>query len=360
MDRLLELLVKKGVVTPEEASELLKEVSGSGPESAVPTSPANTGISPKVNINGYVKIRAEWTENGDSANNDTYRIRQARVAFYGESVPGLSYKLNLGLERTAPVLLDAVLSYGLSPELKFTAGQFKIPLSRESLQSGKDLDLMERAWFLDQFRHANARDVGLKLAYRPHHDLNLEIGTFNGTGKNTTDTNDQPIWVGRLSGKLKSGRLRIEPEIAYLHAPSEDGANPPIEQSLRNTAGFAPYDKQVKQWGLAAFHSDFSLKYEYIQGRFKPQNSLLNAVIADGMYVQLGAALSERCTGFLRFENYDPDLKTTTSTDTEWTTLGLKFDKHKNLNYKLNYAWRKEAVTSDDNDRFGLEMVMEY
>ncbi|MEW6202684.1 MAG: porin [bacterium] len=356
VDRLLELLVQKGVITSDEATDLKKEVSA--PEQVVAAPPALK--PPSINFSGYMKLQSQWTENGATSNNDTFRVRQARLIFSGEPAQRLSYRINIGLERTDPTLLESSVTYKLSPELALVGGQFKVPISRESIASGRDLDLLERASFIDQFRFTNGYDQGFKLTWNPDPDLMLEVGAFNGTGKNTTDSNDQKSWVSRLSGTVNIGSLRIEPEIAYLRAPSEDAANPLIEQSLRSTPGFAPYDKSLKQWGLAAFHSTLSIKHEYIQGRFQPKNSVLRSVIADGMFIQLGAALSQKCDGFLRFETFDRDLNTTTNTDTQWTTIGLKIQKYKNLRYKLNYTWKKEVVSSDDNDVLGMEMILLY
>ena len=355
VDRLLELLVQKGVITGDEAVELKAAVDEPEPAAA-----ASRPAKPPVNIKGHLKMQGQWTENDATTNNDTFRIRQARVEFYGDPAPQYSYKFSFAAERTDPTLLDAAITYRMSPRWQATFGQFKLPFSRESLQSGSALDLLERSWFLDRFRPANARDVGIKLTYAPHDRFRLETGAFHGNGKNATDSNDQKLWIARASGALKLGSVRLEPEAAYIYAPSEDDGAGPLEQSLLNTAGFGPYDKLQKQWGVAAFTGMYSIKYEYMQGRFSPQSPTVLPVLADGYHVQLGAQISPRLDSFLRFERFDENRLTTTAGDTEWVTLGLGWQAEKNLRYKLNYTWKKEAAASTDNNRLGLEILTKF
>jgi len=259
-------------------------------------------------------------------------------------------------------LLDAAITFIPSGKFSLTGGQFKIPFSRESLQSGKDIDLVERAWFLDRFRPPNGRDIGLKLTYLPADSIAIEAGVYNGNGKaNTRDTNDQKLWSGRISGSLRLGDFIIEPEAAAIFAPSEDACDAPFETALRlANPGFSLYDKFEKHWGAAVFYGRSSLKYEYMQGRFSPQDPSIRSILADGMYLQLGYHLAGNIEGFLRAENFDEDTRSTTSGDVEWITAGLLLHRYKNLRYKLNYTWRNEAVNSVDDDRLAVEAVVTY
>jgi hypothetical protein len=353
VDKLLDLLVQKQILTQDEAAGLKAEVMK--PEAAKAPAPA-----PPVNIKGFVKVHGTWTENGTAQTNDTFRIRHARVEFSGEPTPKYAYKLGFAAERTDPILLDASITLKYSPNLSLTAGQFKAPFSRESIVSSSATDLMELAWFIDQFRAANGNELGLKVEYKPSDRFTWETGLFNGNGKNTTDSNDQKVMINRVSGKVRIGKLAIEPEFAYITAPGEDGGAAPLDVALRATAGFAPYNKLAKQWGAAAFLGDWSLKYEYMQDRFSPTGGAVRPVIADGDYLQLGYAHSKKLTSFLRFENYDENQNTTTVGDVTWYTYGLNLKRSKNVNYKLNYTVRKEAVSSDDNNRLGLEILTTF
>jgi phosphate-selective porin len=362
VDRLLELLVTKGVITSDEAAEL--KVAVAEPAAASPA-PANAiGTKTDISANGYLKVQSNWNDNGTTQNNDTFSIRHARFTFAGAPAPDYSWKMGVALERTAdPILLDASLQYKISPNRRVTAGQFKIPFSRESLQNGGSLDFMERARFIDQFRPPNGRDIGVMLTADMSKNWTAAIGAFNGNGKNTTDSNDQPMWAGRINGSLKAGRVVIEPEIAYIHARTEDGSttrSAPQETSLLGTAGFGPYSKSEKQWGAAASFEDYELKYEYIMGRFKPRNTAITTVVADGHSLVLNKKLSRRAKLNLRHEKFDPNTATTTNGDIEWSTLGFTFQPHSQVTYKLNYVWKKEATASDNNDLLGLQMQLAF
>jgi len=288
------------------------------------------------------------------------RIRQARVQFRGVPTSRSSFNFALSFERNNPGLLDASIKYDMSQRASLTMGQFKLPFSRESLTSSKSLDLMDRPYFINQFRPPNARDVGIMFTLKPANDLCLELGTFNGAGKSAVDTNDQPILAGRLSGGFSLGEIRLEPEAAFIHARAENGSQAPLELYLQNVWNSTSYNKSEKHVGLATFYRDYSLKYEYMQGRFKPLNPVLNTVISDGMSLTLGKKVSRFTTLHVRFENFDSDIRTTTVDDISWITCGVSHDLSDNLRLKLNYVAKSEAVNSDSNNQGGIEMVAEF
>ena len=356
VDKLLDLLVQKGVVTADEARELKTAVDTPQPTAAP------VQAKPDMQINGYLKAQSLWAKNGATQNMDPFRVRHARLTFSGSPSPGYSWKFGLGMERTAdPVLLDASITYKISPRYKLTMGQFKLPVSRESLQSANTIDLLERPWFIDQFRPPNARDIGVMVDAKVSKQWNFALGVFNGNGKNITDSNDQSLWVSRVNGAFSAGKILFEPEAAFLHSPSErtpTARNAPVEVS--GLAGSAPYDKGEKHWGMAAFYGDYNLKYEYMMGRFKPKSTALATVLADGEALTLNKKLSKRFAGHARMESYDPNLRTTTAGDINWTTLGLSFDQQKNIRYDLNYVWKKEAVGGDKNNLLGLQLIVNY
>lgn len=84
VDKLLNLLVEKKIITPDEARGLLAEVSAPAPKAEAKPAPGGAGA---INISGYMKLSSVWTENGTTSNNDTFRVRQARIKFSG-SPPG--------------------------------------------------------------------------------------------------------------------------------------------------------------------------------------------------------------------------------------------------------------------------------
>ena len=358
VDKLLDLLVNKGVITQDEAGVLKEELDAPGVTQA--DAPADVHIvSNVIKLKGFMNIAYYQRKNNTTQNSDTFSIRQARLTASGEPHPNYKFKLGVAFERNAPILTDAEIDYKLSPHTTLAMGQFKLPLSHESIISGKNIDLIDRSQFINQMRPENGRDIGLKFTHVVH-DTQFEIGMFNGSGKNNLDSGDPDALVGRISGSYKVGDMELCPEIAYLSARTETGSATPIETSITATAGFEPYDKTLKQIGLRTRYGRLTYKAEYIEGRFSPKTNTIGSVRSDGIYHQLGWDFDSRYTMFWRYETYDPNLATTTNTDITWNTLALNYQARKNVLYKLNYLFKQEATGGVDDNELRLQATISF
>ncbi len=356
VDRLLKLLVEKQVITDQEADVLAAEID----TPAEKEQPAVNIVSSNIKLKGFMHLASYWRENDVTRNTDTFRIRQARLTAYGSPHPNYKFKMGFAFERTAPILLDAEIDYRYSDSTTVSFGQFKLPLSHESIISGKATDLIDRSQFINQFRPSNGRDIGLKITRKFAGGTTFELGAFNGSGKNNLDSGDQDALVARVSGSYRTGNLELAPEAAYFIAQSESGTATPIESSIMATPGFAPYDKSLKQFGLSARYGRLTYKTEFIEGRFKSKDDTINSVRADGVFHQLGWDFDSRYTLFWRYETYDPDMSTTTNKDIVWNTLALNYRARKNVLYKLNHLWKQEAVGSEDNDELRMQVMIGF
>lgn len=361
VDRLLDLLVEKGVITSGEAEALEDELDATAETAARPQehSPVNL-VSKHIKLKGFMNLASYWRENDTTRQSDTFRIRQARLVAFGEPHPNYRFKMGFAFERNAPILLDAEIDYKYSPGTDIAFGQFKLPLSHESIISGKNIDMIDRAQFINKFRPANGRDTGLKITRKIGAASQLEIGAFNGSGKNNLDTGDPDALVARFSGSYRTGGLELMPEAAYLSAPTETGAATPIEQDITAAAGFAPYDKSLKQLGLRSRYGRFTYSTEFIEGRFKSKDGAIPSVRADGVFHQFGWDFDLKYTLFWRYETYDPDMSSTTASDISWNTLALNYRARKNILYKFNYLAKQEAVGSTDNDEIRLQVMIGF
>lgn len=174
VDRLLDLLVKKHVVSEGEAAALRQEIESDKASERVRTLEEQqnqeaekkehpVSASSRIKLSGWVQAR--WT-NGVGTNNPL-EIRRARLAVDGNLAPKVGYRVQIDAVRS-PDLLDARLDVNLSPYARLTFGQFKIPFSQENLVSSRDLISIERSLVGNSLvpgrdNGSNGRDIGAQL-----------------------------------------------------------------------------------------------------------------------------------------------------------------------------------------------------
>jgi len=126
----------------------------------------------------------------------TFLNRRTRVGVMGVLENVINYQIIAAFERSTDLIQFAWVEYGKYPEIKFRAGQFKEPYSREELQADLYLDLLERSLMNNL---SPAQDLGVMLSGKLANDIfEYGIGAFNGRGRNKEDnTNDKDI-AGRL------------------------------------------------------------------------------------------------------------------------------------------------------------------
>lgn len=300
VDRLLALLVKKHVVTEEEAATLRQEIESDKASERVRTLEEQqnqeaekkehpVAASSRIKLSGWVQTR--WT-NGVGTSNPL-EIRRARFALDGNLAPKVGYRVQIDAVRS-PELLDARLDVNLSPYAHLTFGQFKIPFSQENLISSRDLISIERSQVGNSLvpgrdNGSNGRDIGAQLEGNVVRNngrplFGYSVGLFNGAGTNRRDDNRR---------KDVAGRLVVYP-LAHLWIAGDyyNGASGPKEIS-----------RERAETEFAYVHKLYSLRGEYIWGHD-------GAVRKQGWYTQLAYRFQEKWEGLLKFDNYDPDRRT--------------------------------------------------
>lgn len=296
VDRLLDLLVKKDVISEEEAATLREEIDQdktSARAQAIVEKQTEEAqkkehpvtASTKIKLSGWAQTR--YTNAVGTTN--SLELRRARLAVEGNLAPQVSYKVQIDAVKS-PVLLDARLDYSPRPYLKVTVGQFKIPFSQENLVSSRDLISIERSQVglslvPGRDNSSNGRDIGAQLAGnvvrgggRPLFDY--AVGIFNGAGTNTRDDNRR---------KDAAARLVIHPFAGLsLAGDYYNGASGAKELS-RERAGAE----------FAYVHKPFSLQGEYIWGHD-------DAVRKYGWYTQFACRFRPKWEALARFDTYDP------------------------------------------------------
>src|ERR1700761_3358759 len=211
-DELLNLLIKKNLLTQQEADSLRSDLALKEQQKRDKDKENQHSISigsRALQISGLVQARYQGFQ--QTGVNDAFDLHRARLDAKGNITDQWSYEVYTEFAATTK-LLDAYTAYKLADYLKLTAGQFKIPFSYESLTSDSQLDFIDRSQVVealagrskDVIGQQNGRDIGIQASgsFAKLNGLYLfdyTVGVFNGAGYDvTTDNNNHKDFAGRL------------------------------------------------------------------------------------------------------------------------------------------------------------------
>lgn len=154
----------------------------------------------ELKVTGYAQADGRFAS-GDDANavTNALLLRRVRSIVQGTVAKYFDFYLNPDFGGGTTVLQDAYLDVRFTPKLRFRAGKLKTPFGIERLQSGQNLQFVERA--LSNNLVPN-RDVGLQV----HGELGqgvfgYQAAVLNGVpdgGSVDTDTSDSKDLAGRV------------------------------------------------------------------------------------------------------------------------------------------------------------------
>jgi len=348
-NRLLDLLVKKGIVTKEEASALREEISKDEAsqraqavvekqaQEAQKKEQAVTSTSP-FRLSGFVQTRFTTAVN----TTNSLELRRARLALDGDFGQKISYRLQLDAVRS-PVLLDARVDFKLLPYARVTFGQFKVPFSQENLISSRDLIPIERSLVVNNLVPGrdtgnNGRDIGVQLAGslvrasgKPLVDYS--VGFFNGAGINRRDDN-----------RRKDGAVRVVAHPFSGFSVAGDYYN--------GATGATSLQKERAGFELAYARKLFSFRGEYIWGHD-------GALRKNGWYSQFVYRLGEKWQTFFRFDNFDPNRQTKNNA-TNTYLLGFNVFLAKYVKLQANYGVADEQVRPHPSQTALIQLQFQY
>jgi phosphate-selective porin OprO/OprP len=212
-DELLNLLIKKNLLTQHEADSLradlaLKEQQKRDKEKE---NQHNLFIGSRaLQISGLVQARYQGF--AQSGVNDAFDLHRARLDAKGNITDQWSYELYSEFAGSGAKLLDAYTAYKFADFLKFQAGQFKVPIGYESLVGDAQLDFIDRSQVVealagrskDVIGNQNGRDLGIQVSgsfakVSDRYLFDYTFGVFNGAGYNATaDNNNHKDLAARL------------------------------------------------------------------------------------------------------------------------------------------------------------------
>lgn len=340
-ESIVNLLLKKGLITQEEAASVLGEAEQEAaklkklPEKGTIVSGKS---GKKHQISGYTQVDAHFGDSVLHSPDNTVEIRRARLALEGAIIDPLEYKVQIDAAASSSILRDAKLTYKLGEWAHLNAGQYKAPFSREVLNSSSKIETIERAQVSNAI--GPERQIGGSVSGKLFEEfLSYEGGIFNGNGSNTKNDDDSFLYVGRVvltpykTDDLFGEKAKLE--IAGNIGTSEDTDAPLSALGYKNFVGDRDiYGLDAKaEWGNLGVIGEFlhaDLDFEGIPGKLADPVKFTAAVKAqpaadvesDGWYLTTYYYFIPKRLQFVtKWEEFDVDNKE----DFEALTLGLNY-----------------------------------
>jgi len=351
-DELLNLLIKKNVLSQKEADSLRADLALKEQAKRDKDKENQHGItigSRALQISGLIQTEYEGFE--QTGVNNTFLLHRARLDVKGDINDNWNYEVYTEFAATTK-LLDAYTTYKIADFLKFTAGQFKVPFSLESLISDSQLEFIDRSQVdnalagrsSDVIGNQNGRDIGIQVSgsfakVDDRYLFDYTLGVFNGAGYDvTTDNNNH---------KDISGRFSVHPvKDLVVSADFYDGQGfygTPAANQLRNRAGF---DARYVLGRL-------SLTAEYDKGTD-------GTIKRDGWYGQAAYfVIPKKLQLAAKYDTYDPNKVI----ETDRTTIyyyGLNYFFNNWARFTVNYLDRHEETTQVKNNIFEAQLQLTF
>lgn len=213
-DDLINVLIKKGYVTQQEADSIRADAAVKEQHRLEQEKANQHGVyigSKALQLSGLIQTEYEGFQQKTA--NNTFLLHRARLDVKGDINNKWSYEVYTEFAGANPKLLDAYSTYKIASFLKFTAGQFKVPFSLESLMSDSQLEFIDRSQAVnalagrstDVIGNQNGRDLGIQISGNfakldnKQYLFDYAFGFFNGAGYDvTTDNNQHKDFAGRL------------------------------------------------------------------------------------------------------------------------------------------------------------------
>ncbi|MGD9159035.1 MAG: porin [Desulfobacteraceae bacterium] len=391
-DKLIELLIKKNIVTAEEARVIVSELENADegkPDDKLTAKTEKTSAGRNENIevkykkgvvintadNNYsLRLNARfhgifsYSNPDNSESESTFRMRRARILASGNVfAPWLKYSTQITLEGSNAAMRDAYIEAAYNKQIIPRIGQYKVPFDREFLDGGFNLQLIERSIASSEF--SLQRDIGLQISGKKILDsFDYSVGFFNGSGANQNNVDNDYMYVGRLvwspfasypyseSAVDNPSSPVFSLAVAGAYIPGlEPGERATLAGKLGNTS-IVPVESDVTQWtaDLAYKCGGFSLMSGYHYRNIDPKDiTSFGEQDAWGFYIQSGFFLIPKHFEIAgRYAYIDPDNPEKIS-DNEKSelTMGLNYylNGH-NVKTGINYSLFSTDKQSGDED----------
>ncbi len=344
-DNLINLLLKKNLITPKEADSLKKEATTNGQKDKQGITIGNNALQ----LGGLLQTEYQGFEQTNIPN--TFLLHRARLILKGVISDNWSYELSTEFTNS-PKIFDAYISYKFADYLKLTAGQFKTPFSQENITSDSQLEFIDRSQVVnalagrqtDVIGNQQGRDAGIQasgsfIKTDNHYLLDYTLGVFNGNGINVASDNN--------AHKDIAGRLGIHPinelTIGLNFYSGQGNYGTPAQNYTRNRTGFdARY-----------IVGNLSLTAEYDKGTD-------GAIKKDGWYAQTAYfVIPKKLQLAAKYDNYNAN-KDIANSSTRIYTGGANYFFNNWAKFSINYLDRREATIQLPNNIFEAQLQLVF
>ncbi len=322
-------LALSGRTARDDAREdsLPTPTSASAPAQGSPSAQVPKSLESGFGSLKFDGLLQTWYANGSQHGDNTLRIRRAELKISGKVAPRVSWAVMIdpakalslrqsltsvggqqvvideNVNQSSRMLQDALVTIGFDHGYSIDVGQYKLPFAYEGPNPTSQVLTVERPMFAsDRARGGglgDVRDIGVTMRGALWNNSKLAIGLFDGTGEamNTTDANDQKVFVANLAAPISivSG-LTIGMSGVY-------GGSPNSEHARRDRIA-----------ALAEFlRPSFTARAEYVRG-------VDGDVHREGYYELMAYKLSKSFELVQRIDFFDPDVRRVGSAQDEGAT----------------------------------------
>lgn len=332
----------------------------------------------KLVIGGYAQFHFELEREGGETTYG-FRIRRARLAFKGNLfTPRFTYKIQLDLANfKTDLLLDAYVNYEIIQNdlLNVTVGQQTIPYIRQHQISSSAQMFIDRSLASKEFINAddvdtdgdgvpdklvkNGRDLGVQFHGMPFNKkLEYQVGIFNGHGTNTTNVNNDFLYMGRFVfnalgdvGYSYEGDYDYTEDLALFVGASAN-------YNVRNISD----DKVTSLGGETGLkYKGFAATGEFFYRNTKPGDTLLNTSNDVGYYAQAGYfVLPKRMEVALRASQVFLEGPKNDRGEFQVGINGFIYGNYLKLQTDYSYLPTNTADGLENNQRFRLRLQTKF
>ena len=179
-----------------------------------------------IELHGLAQI---WYAGESSAN--TFRVRRAELKLSGRFNEDLLWAVQVDPSKSGNIFQDALMSYRVDKRIFIDAGQFKLPFSREGLESSSRIETVERTLFASTTnKMADIRSIGIQVRAATG-NIGLQVGAFNDLteSSNRVDNDRSKALTARVT-------MGVVPHLT-LGASGAVTVGPAAESTGRSRAG---------------------------------------------------------------------------------------------------------------------------
>jgi hypothetical protein len=331
------------------------------------------GITSKLpSISGLVNTRFQYeaVEKADATN--SFDVRRARLDIKGGISSKVDYRIQLEfVEKTAPKILDAFVTWKPSSYINLRVGQFKYPFTLENPYSPTTLETIENSTVITKLSGysdesnigSNGREIGLAFfgGFGKKSGYNLVdyyVGVVNGNGL----TNNNNKGVDNNTHKDLTGILTINPikplAIAISHYNGKYGKE--IDKELK--------DLTRERTGFGVKYDDKKLlvRGEYLFGTtgtdFKDNKEVEKK--SEGYYLTAAYYVAPKWQPVVKYDYYQSDKESDKIAEKKDATkqtnyiAGVNYYPIKNVRLQLNYTHRSQK--DKDANRVAAQLLISF